>query len=560
MRPETPGAQGAADPAALLDTLCRHFPGGVTVMDAELRLLLWNERFLTTMDLPPSLFERPITLPELWRFNIARGEFGEVGDPEGLIAQFTERALRFEAHRFTRTRPDGRVIEISGEPVAGGGFVTTWVDVTEHHRLHTQAARSSAQVAQLVNHLPQGISLFNEQLHLQLWNKAFGEMLDFPPEAVFQGARFEDLLGLMARRGEYGPGDPQTQVAERLALARRFEPHQFERTRPDGHTLLVVGRPVLFEGRVDGFITSYTDITAQKNTEQALRKSNAQLSDAMAERDAALDRAEGRLNIAYDQLAQSEKLAALGHLVAGVAHELNTPIGTARLAASTLEDRVQHFQAELAQGALRRSALQDFLSATHDAAGLVHGNLVRAAELIAAFKEMTIDQTSMRRREYLLHDLVAGVNATLAHLLRSGQHQLHVEVPQGIRMEGYPGALEQVLTNLVQNSLLHGFEGRSGGLIRISAHVDREQVQLDYEDNGLGMAPEIRRRAFEPFFTTKLGQGGSGLGLHLSHQLVTGLLGGAMSLRSRVGQGVQFSLTLPLRAPAASPPAPAPSA
>ncbi|MBN8504089.1 MAG: PAS-domain containing protein [Burkholderiales bacterium] len=558
MRTETtPG--GAGNPAALLDTLCRHFPGGVTVMDADLRLVLWNQRFLDMMGLPASLFEQPITLPDLWRFNIQRGEFGQISNPDELVASFTERALRFEPHRFTRTRPDGRLIEICGEPVAGGGFVTTWMDVTETQRLHTQAARHNAQVTQLVNHLPQGISLFDETLALQLWNQAFIEMLDFPPEAVFQGARFEDLLAIMARRGEYGPGDVQTQVAERLALARRFEAHQFERARPDGHTLLVVGRPIVFENRVGGFITSYTDITAQKTTEQALRQTNAQLSDAMAARDAALDTAQGRLSIAYDQLAQAEKLASLGNLVAGVAHELNTPIGTARLAASTLEDRVRQFEGEMTQGTLRRSALNDFLRGTHDAAALVHANLARAAELIAAFKEVTIDQTSMRRREYLLHEVVAGVGATLAHLLRNGQHHWVVEVPQGIRMEGHPGALQQVLTNLAQNSLLHGFEGRSGGLIRISAHANREQVQIDYEDNGLGMAPEIRRRAFEPFFTTKMGQGGSGLGLHLSHQLVTGLLGGTLHLRSRVGQGVQFSLTLPLRAPDSNAAGPSPA-
>lgn len=533
----------------LLRLLCEHFPGGVTVMDHELRLTLWNQRFLELLDFPAELFERPVTLPELWRFNIERGEFGPVQDVEALVADFTERALRFEPHSFTRIRPNGQALEIRGEPIAGaGGFVTSWVDVSEHHRLQTELTRNDALVSQLVNHLPQAVNLYDEQLRLQLWNQAFIDSLELPQEAVFRGARFEDLISLMAKRGDYGPGDPTAQTAERLALAQRFEAHRFERTRPNGRTQLIEGRPVRFENRLAGFVSTYTDITAQKDTELALRRANDQLAASMAVRSAELDTAQSHLNQAITQLEQSEKLAALGQLVAGVAHELNTPIGNSLMAATSFLDRVREFESELAQG-LRRSVLEDFIRFSREAAQLVHANLQRAGELIGAFKEVTVDQTTMQRRPFLLHEIVAKVCATVSHRLRQGRHRFELAVPQGLSLDSHPGAVEQLLTNLIENSLVHGFEGRSEGCMRISAHADAAELTLCFEDDGQGMSAETVRRIFEPFYTTKLGKGGTGLGMHIAHNLVETVLGGSISLRSTPGQGSRFEIRLPRVAP-----------
>jgi len=535
----------------LLQMLCEHFPGGVTVIDRELRLKLWNQRLIELLGFPPEMFERPVDLPALWRFNIARGEFGPVQDAEALVADFTARAMRFEPHVFTRNRPDGTVIEIRGQPVAGGGFVTTYTDVTEHHRLQVQLNRRDQLASQLVNHLPQGLSLFDEELRLLLWNQPFIDILDFPPQAIFSGARFEDLLTLMAERGDYGPGDARQQVAERLALAREFKPHRFERTRPNGRTHLIEGRPLMFEDRIAGFVTTYTDITAQKNTEQALRRANDRLASGMVERGQALDAAQSTLSQAITQLEQSEKLAALGQLVAGVAHELNTPIGNSVMAATSFLDRVREFEAELAKGNLRRSVLQDFIRFSGEAAALVHANLERAAELISAFKQVTVDQTTMQRRAFLLHEVVAKVCATMAHRLRQGQHRFELLVPEGLSMDSHPGALEQLLTNLIDNSLLHGFEERSGGGIRIEAHGDAEHLTLTYQDDGRGMPPEAARRIFEPFYTTKLGRGGTGLGMHIAHNLASTVLGGQISLHTAPGQGARFEIRLPRVAPTA---------
>lgn len=520
------------------------------MIDADLRLTLWNGRFLELMGFPAELFERPTDLPSLWHFNIARGEFGDVQDPEALVADFTARARRFEPHVFTRMRPNGVVLEIRGEPIAGsGGFVTTYTDVSEHHRLQTELHRSDALVSQLVNHLPQGFSLFDEQLSLRLWNQAFVDVLEFPPQAVFRGARFEDLLALMANRGDYGPGDPRQQVAQRLALAQQFQAHRFERTRPNGRTHLIEGRPVRFEDRIAGFVTTYTDITAQKDTERALRDANDRLASGIAERSEALSTAEGHLSQAITQLEQSEKLAALGELVAGVAHELNTPIGNSVMAATSFLDRVREFEAEASQGGLRRSSLKDFLRFSREAAALMHANLARAGELITAFKQVTVDQATMQRRAFLLDDCVSKVCTTMAHRLRQGQHRTELAIPQGLLLDSHPGALEQVLTNLIDNSLLHGFEGRREGKIRIEAHADHAELMLSYRDDGRGISPEAARRIFEAFYTTKLGSGGTGLGMHIAHKLVVEDLGGQLSLHTAPGEGVRFELRLPRVAP-----------
>jgi signal transduction histidine kinase len=547
-------SSSAPSESQLLQMLCEHFPGGVTVIDSALRFTMWNQRLLELLDLPAELFARQATLPDIWRFNIARGEFGPVQDAEALVADFTARAMRFEAHTFTRVRPNGQVLEIRGEPIAdAGGFVTIYTDVTEHHRLETELHRSDALVSQLVDHLPQGVSLFDEQLSLRLWNKAFVDVLEFPQQAIFRGARFEDLLALMANRGDYGPGDPQQQIAQRLALAQQFQAHRFERTRPNGRTHLIEGRPVRFADRVAGFVTTYTDITAQKDTEQALRDANDRLSSGIAESSQALSTAEGHLSQAILQLEQSEKLAALGELVAGVAHELNTPIGNGVMAATSFLDRVREFEAEAQQGGLRRSSLEDFLRFSREAASLMHANLERAAELITAFKQVTIDQTTMQRRAFLLDDCVAKVCTTMAHRLRQGGHRTELQIPAGLLLDSHPGALEQVLTNLIDNSLLHGFEGRREGNIRIEAHADHAELMLRYQDDGRGMSAEAARRVFEPFYTTKLGRGGTGLGMHIAHKLVGADLGGQISLHTAPGQGVRFELRLPRVAPSLAP-------
>jgi len=264
-----------------------------------------------------------------------------------------------------------------------------------------------------------------------------------------------------------------------------------------------------------------------------------------------------RLEQAMNQLVQAEKLAALGSLVAGVAHELNTPLGNSLTVASALNEVIRSFMDRVDAGRLSKQALLDFIAQCREAGELIERNSQRAAALIGNFKQVAVDQTSMRRRKFDLRQALDEVLSTLQPNFRHTRHQLVVDVEPGIELESYPGPIEQIIANLLTNSLLHGFEGIEEGTIRISAERrGQDQIALCFSDDGIGMSEATVRRAFDPFFTTKLGKGGSGLGLYIVYNLATVVLGGAIKLASRPGQGARFELLLPRIAPEA-PEAPA---
>ncbi len=292
------------------------------------------------------------------------------------------------------------------------------------------------------------------------------------------------------------------------------------------------------------------DVTERKQAEAELQHYREHLEDVVAERTAALERTNVDLRQAIDQLVQTEKLAALGHLVAGVAHELNTPLGNARVVASALGEHLREFAAAVETGALRRSQVEAFLGRGREAVELLERNTVRASDLIGQFKQVAVDQTSMRRRRFDLRQTVEELLATLRPQFKHTAHRIEWEIPPNLELDSYPGPLEQVLANLITNSLVHGFAGATAGLIRIrAAPLGVGQVQLEYTDNGAGIPEPILHRIFEPFFTTQLGSGGSGLGLSIAYNLVTGVLGGTIQAHSPPGQGATFTLALPQIAP-----------
>lgn len=269
----------------------------------------------------------------------------------------------------------------------------------------------------------------------------------------------------------------------------------------------------------------------------------------------ALQHANTELRQAMDQLVQAEKLAALGHLVAGVAHELNTPLGNSRTVASALGEDLRAFATAVESGALRRSQVESFLNRGREAVDLLERNTARAADLIGHFKQVAVDQTSARRRRFNLRETIEEILVALRPQLKHTAHQIALDIPAELELDGYPGSLEQVIVNLVSNSLRHGFAGVEAGCIRLQAHaLGPAQVALHYADTGIGIAPAILHRIFEPFFTTRLGQGSSGLGLYIVYTLVTGALGGKIEARSELDKGAEFTIVLPLTAPLTAPP------
>lgn len=264
-----------------------------------------------------------------------------------------------------------------------------------------------------------------------------------------------------------------------------------------------------------------------------------------------LQKAVAALEDARDELVENGKLASLGRMVAGLAHELNTPIGSALTVATTLVDRTQSFETLLSGSAVRRGELTCFAADVRGATDIMVGSLRHAADLICGFKQVAVDQASLQRRSFDLALVTDQVLMALRPIYRGSGAELLVAIPPGIMIDGFPGALGQVLTNLVNNAVLHGLDGRVGGVVTVSAVPPdtKGRVMLTVADNGGGMTPEILARIFDPFFTTRMGSGGTGLGLPIVRNLVMGVLGGKLRVDSTPGLGTRFIITLPQSAP-----------
>ena len=246
------------------------------------------------------------------------------------------------------------------------------------------------------------------------------------------------------------------------------------------------------------------------------------------------------------QLVMSEKLAALGELVAGVAHEINTPVGVALSAGSTLAEKNRALVELFAQGEMKRSDLSSYLDDAREGTEMILINLNRASELIRSFKMVAVDQVSETRRTFHVKGYLDEVLLSLRPKLKKTNHRIEVLCDPQLVIESYPGAFSQILTNFIINSLVHGFDPGQAGSIRIEAVKNSGTLEFGYHDDGKGMAPEIRDRIFEPFFTTARSQGSTGLGLHIVFNIVTRTLGGTISCESAPGQGTRFKVVVPV--------------
>lgn len=332
--------------------------------------------------------------------------------------------------------------------------------------------------------------------------------------------------------------------------------------RPDGSEI-PVSQLILAhhdeQGQLQFFSTIIRDISERKRNAEELRRLNLELERRVEQRTAELASTNADLHQtletlqhAQDELVRSEKLASLGSLVAGVAHELNTPLGNSLTLATALADHVRQFNAEFSAGNVRRSSLVDFVDFSQKACAILTSSLFTASELISHFKQVAVDQTSEQRRPFELAETVSEVVMTLQPQFKKTPHQLQIAIPAGIAMDSFPGPLGQVITNLVSNALIHGLPDHPGGTVRIEASSGDGQATITISDNGKGIPPENLPRIFDPFFTTRLGQGGSGLGLHIVYSIVVQLLGGRITATSELGKGTVFTVQLPLIAPEAA--------
>lgn len=615
-------------------------PNGIAMFDDDLRVVVHNQRFLDLWGLTLADLDRYPRLPDLVRMLALRGDYGP-GDIETLVAQRLTQIIKTPKPSFELKRPDGRVLEIRCHGHTDVGYVLTYLDVTERWQAEEQLRESEQRLRRILEDSPIGISIIRPD-----WSRL-----------LYVNRRMLALHG-----GE--PADAAT-----LPLAETFvDPADFERAR----TLTARGKiatgvevlrcrrdgtvwwaltdltPITYEGG-PAYIAWHYDITERKQAERAFQALDERLQFALHNTGAcvwdmdlvsgnrwyseqvrelmgytpeelaacrftitgfahpedhrrilgALRRhlsgqdAEfrveyrarhrsgqwvwletvGRVVRAADgrpvrfvgtfmditarrrteaELMRSERMAALGRLVAGVAHEINNPIGIGVGIASHLHERAEAIRRSFRQGELTQEEFETFLEALTDSTTVMLSNLQRGAELVRSFKQVAVDQSSGARREIRLRTYIEEVLRSLRPKFRGQQHSIEVQCPDDLTILTHPGALSQILTNFIDNSLIHGFETMSGGEIKLTARVLGPRLELVYTDNGRGMAPAEVDQIFEPFFTTKRGQGGSGLGMHVVFNLVTQTLGGTIACESRPNHGILLRLEIPLTGGGAS--------
>ena len=290
------------------------------------------------------------------------------------------------------------------------------------------------------------------------------------------------------------------------------------------------------------FMASHVAVAiARMRAESEIRRAK----DALEEQNAALESALTSLKDAQGELVRQEKLASLGRLVAGVAHEINTPLGICVTATSHLVEELRLTREEMAAGTLDEDGLSQFFDIIDQSLRIMTTNTQRAAALVRSFKQVAVDQSSDDIRSFNLRKYLDEVLLSLQPKLKGKPIAIDIDCDEHINMASFPGAVSQIVTNMVVNSLVHGFEEGQPGKIRISGKVDGDFIDFDYSDDGVGMDTSTLTQLFDPFFTTKRGSGGSGLGAHILYNLVTGALGGTVKVVSAPGMGLHYKLRFP---------------
>jgi two-component system NtrC family sensor kinase len=328
---------------------------------------------------------------------------------------------------------------------------------------------------------------------------------------------------------------------------RRSDAHGFESFLAPGECL-AMGRWIEIEAiRADGTIFP-AELTVTEVHLPGRHLFTAYMRDLTAAREA-----EAEIQRQRSALQQSEmmKVAILGQLVVGIAHEINTPVGNALAASSQTREETALLETLFATGKLRRGELEGYLATIKKLSDILMRNCQRAGQLIRDFKQVAADQTSGQRRRFDLADQLRETLRTLQHRFDRAKVPLVTDLPANILMDSVPGALSQIVINLAENALVHAFPTDTGGSLTVSAkQIAQDRVEISVADDGKGITQEVLPKIFDPFFTTNRGAGNTGLGLHIVHNLVTGPLGGTIQVKSAIGGGTQFVLRLPLASPA----------
>lgn len=455
------------------------------------------------------------------------------GDSERMVVEFRISTVEgtyiwVRQHGIAQRDGNGRVTRVIGS--AG--------DITDRkkaeyalHASRVELAHERELLKTTLETMDQGIFMADPSLRMVSFNHRFQEMFGLPGHLLDGQPSLVNIL-----RHIHGAESPSTSFED---MRERFLGDKVCRTintdeirRPDGRVLEARNVPM----RDGSFVRTFTDVTRHKHLEADLQAAKDSAEQALRD-----------LQSTQQSLIESEKMASLGALVAGVAHEINTPVGITLTTASHLEEKARAMRRLFDEGKLRKNDFADFMTTAENACALLISNSNRAANLIQSFKQVAVDQTSEERRRFDLRLYIDEVLMSLGPKLKRTHHIIDVDCPDCLEIDSYPGPLAQVLTNLIMNSMIHGLEGRDDGrmAIGITGPAADGFVTLTYTDNGKGIPPHHLKRIFEPFFTTRRGQGGSGLGLNIVYNIVTQTLKGSLKAESELGKGAVFTLRFP---------------
>jgi PAS domain S-box-containing protein len=456
----------------------------------------------------------------------------------------------FEIHKFP--------LRIPGRSGLVGGIVT---DTTGRRKTEMKMQESKAFLEAIINQSPVGIIILDANTtNILICNVGAKDLLGLD--------RNEDLTGKTVSYDgliwEVLNPDGTPPPLEQNPLYKAFF-HQTSANdkmilrRPDGleRFVLINSGPIYdSRGRFMAAIVAFLDITELHETQDRLEELNHTLENIVASRTRELSQSNEALKVTIDnlrmtqdQLIESEKLASLGGLVAGVAHEINTPVGVGVTAASFLKEKTEGLAKAFESGGMRRSDLEGYLDHARQSSSILLSNLERASNLIKSFKMISVDQSTDLVRRFKVKAYFEELFVSLHSPDKKLKVAVDLEGDPDLEIRSYPGTFSQVVTNLFMNSCHHGFENRLAGLVKLSFWVDGDRLCIRYSDDGKGMDEATLRRIYEPFFTTRRDLGGSGLGMNIVFNLVNQKLGGTIRASSVVDQGTEFFLDLPLEPP-----------
>ena len=417
-------------------------------------------------------------------------------------------------------------------------------DVTSRKQAEEAVKKSEEQVRLLLNSTAEAIYGIDLQGRCTFANPSCLRMLGYDDDKELLGKNMHRLIHHSYLDGQHFPAK-DCRIFQ--ALHDREGTHVVDEVfwKADGSQIPVEywSYPQLRNDEIIGAVVTFVDITERLHMQERIAELNRQIRDSLEEE---VSKRTEELRTALSQLLEREKMASLGSLVSGIAHEINTPLGIGVTTASYLEQINNENRLKLTTGKMSRDGLLQFMENLDESITILNTNLYRAAELIKSFKQIAVNQSCELQVKFNLSEYIQAVLISLKHAYKNKNYIFEVDCPTSLLLYSYPGTFSQILTNLIMNSITHGFKGRAAGTVRIQAEATAHSVRLTYSDNGQGIPAANLSRIYDPFFTTNREHGGSGLGLNIVYNLVTTQLGGTIHCTSYPDQGTTFVIEWPL--------------